>query len=195
MYYTYDNDSMAAFYAGWTFIAFALLLGAIRSNLLYILQMGTCFAFFLLRAIGEGSDSWGTKWHAAGILEAISGFFSLFIGISQILNNETCYRLCFPTCPMSPDNEIDMLPPYLMYPQAVAPITPVVTPPVVPVVEQPVVPVVPVVEQPVVPVVEQPVVPVVPVVEQPVVPVVEQPVVPVVPVAEEPVIAEPDQPL
>jgi hypothetical protein len=188
MYYTYDNDSMAAFYAGWTFIAFALLLGAIRSNLLYILQMATCFAFFLLRAIGEGSDSWGTKWHAAGILEAISGFLSLFIGISQILNNETCYRLCFPTCPMSPDNEIDMLPPHLMYPQTVAPVTPVVTTPVVPaVVEQPVVPVVPVVEQPVVPVV--------PVVEQPVVPVVEQPVVPVVPVVEEPVIAEPDQPL
>jgi hypothetical protein len=150
--------------------------------------MATCFAFFLLRAIGEGSDSWGTKWHAAGILEAISGFLSLFIGISQILNNETCYRLCFPTCPMSPDNEIDMLPPHLMYPQTVAPVTPVVTTPVVPaVVEQPVVPVVPVVEQPVVPVV--------PVVEQPVVPVVEQPVVPVVPVVEEPVIAEPDQPL
>ena len=139
--------------------------------------MATCFAFFLLRAIGEGSDSWGTKWHAAGILEAISGFISLFIGISQILNNETCYRLCFPTCPMSPDNEIDMLPPHLMYPQtAVAPVTPVVTAPVVPVVQQPAVPVVPVVEQPVVPVVEQPVVPVVPVVEQP-------------------VIAEPDNPL
>ncbi len=177
MYYTYDNDSMATFYAGWTFIAFALLLGAIRSNLLYILQICTCFAFFLLRAIGEGSDSWGTKWHAAGILEAISGFFSLFIGISQILNNETCYRLCFPTCPMSPDNEIDMLPPHLMHPQGI------------PVVQQPVVPVV---QQPVVPVVEQPVVPVV---EQPVVPVVEQPVVPVVPVVEQPVIAEPDQPL
>ena len=143
--------------------------------------MATCFAFFLLRAIGEGSNSWGTKWHAAGILEAISGFFSLFIGISQILNNETCYRLCFPTCPMSPDNEIDMLPPHLMYPQTVAaPVAPVVTTPVV--------------TTPVVPVVEQPVVPVVPVVEQPVA-VVEQPVVPVVPVVEQPVIAEPDQPL
>ena len=193
MYYTYDNDSMAAFYAGWTFIAFALLIGAIRSNLLYILQLATCFGFFLLRAIGEGQDSWATKWHAAGIFEAISGFFSLLIGISQILNNEICYRMCCPTCPMSPDNEIDMLPPHLMYPQgapvmstpAVPAVAPVVQQPVVPVVEQPVVPVVPVVEQPVVPVVpvvEQPVVPVVPVEE-----VVEQPVVPVVPVAEQPV--------
>ena len=24
--------------------------------------------------------------------------------------------MCFPTCPLSPDNEIDLLPPYLMYP-------------------------------------------------------------------------------
>ena len=135
MYYTYDNKSMAAFYAGWTFIAFALLLGSVRSNLLYILQVATCFAFFLLRAIGEGSNSLGTKRNAAGILQVISGFLSLLIGFSQILNNETCYRMCFPTCPMSPDNEIDMLPPYLMYnPAGIA-----TTVPVAPVVaEQPV---------------------------------------------------------
>ena len=135
MYYTYDIKSMAAFYAGWTFIAFALLLGSVRSNLLYILQIATCFAFFLLRAIGEGSNSLGTKRNAAGILQVISGFLSLLIGFSQILNNETCYRMCFPTCPMSPDNEIDMLPPYLMYnPAGIA-----TTVPVAPVVaEQPV---------------------------------------------------------
>jgi len=121
MYYTYDTKSMTAFYAGWTFIAFALLLGSVRSNILYILQLATCFAFFLLRAIGEGSGSLGTKRNAAGILQAISGFLSLLIGISQILNNETCYRMCFPTCPMSPDNEIDMLPPYLTYSPAGVP--------------------------------------------------------------------------
>ena len=133
MYYTYDNKSMAVFYAGWTFIAFALLLGSIRSNILYILQLATCFAFFLLRAVGEGSGSLGTKRHAAGILEAISGFFSLFVGISQILNNETCYRMCFPTCPMSPDNEIDMLPPHLINPYGPPPEVPVVAAqPVVP---------------------------------------------------------------
>jgi succinate-acetate transporter protein len=136
MYYTYDEGSMCAFYSGWVCIAFALLLGAARSNILYILQVLTCFAFFLLRAVGEGCGSLGTKWHAAGILEAISGFFSLLIGISQILNNETCYRMCFPTCPMTPDNEIDMRPPYLM-PNG-APVVPAVVPPVGPVVEQPV---------------------------------------------------------
>ena len=155
MYYTYDDNSMAAFYAGWCFIAFALIVGSVRSNVLYILQVLTLFAFFLLRAIGEGCGSRPTKWHAAGILEVISGFFSLFIGLSQIINNETCYRMCFPTCPMSPDNEIDMLPPYLMYP-GTQPVAPVVAPQ----------PVVPVAAQPVVPVAVQPEVPVVPVDQQ-----------------------------
>jgi succinate-acetate transporter protein len=162
MYYTYDDNSMAAFYAGWCFIAFALVIGSVRSNLLYILQVLTCFAFFLLRAIGEGCGSRPTKFHAAGILEVISGFFSLFVGISQILNNETCYRMCFPTCPMSPDNEIDMLPPYLMIPGSQPP---VMAPPV-----QPVEPVVPVLAQPPVVPAETPVIPV----DPPVVPVEQQ---------------------
>ena len=115
MYYTYDNTSMTAFYSGWTFISFGILLGSVRSNFLYICQVLTCFGFFLLRACGEGCGSLGTKWHAAGILEVISGFFSLSIGISQIINNETFFRMCCPTCPMSPDNEIDMLPQHLLY--------------------------------------------------------------------------------
>ena len=106
------------------------------------MQIATCFSFFLLRAVGEGCGSLGTKRHAAGILEAISGFFSLLVGFSQILNNETCFRMCCPTCPMSPDNEIDMLPPYMMYPNGTIPISgvPVAATPVLPVVQQPVVP-------------------------------------------------------
>ena len=168
MYYTYDDNSMCAFYSGWCFIAFALAIGSVRSNLLYILQVLTCFAFFLLRAIGEGCGSRPTKFHAAGILEVISGFFSLFVGISQILNNETCYRMCFPTCPMSPDNEIDMLPPYLMLPGAQPAVVP---PPVVPV--QVPEPVIPVNAQPPVAPVETPAVPV----EAPAVPT-EQPIPP-----------------
>ena len=42
-------------------------------------------------------------------------------------------RMCFPTCPMSPDNEIDMLPPHLMNPYGPPPEVPVVAAqPVVP---------------------------------------------------------------
>ena len=68
MYNTYDEKSLAAFYAGWTFISFGLLLGSVRSNLLYILQLICCFVYFLLRPIGEGSGSLGTKLHDAEIL-------------------------------------------------------------------------------------------------------------------------------
>ena len=114
MYYTYESGSMAAFYGGWTFIAFALLIGSVKSNLLYILQIATCFAFFLVRTIGEGFDAIGARRHGSGVLQAISGFISLYIGFTQIINNETSNRMILPTCPMSPSNEIDMLPPYHM---------------------------------------------------------------------------------
>ena len=71
----------------------------------------TAFVFFLLRAVGEGSGSLGTKRNAAGILQAISGFFSLLICFSQLLNNETFYSPVFPTCPMSTYNDIDIINP------------------------------------------------------------------------------------
>ena len=110
MLYNYTEDSICAFYSGWVPIAFALLLASIRTNCLYICQCVTAFVFFLLRAVGEGRGSLGTKRTAAGILQAISGFFSLLVCFSQILNNETFYNNLFPTCPIAPHNEIDYYP-------------------------------------------------------------------------------------
>lgn len=138
--YPLEPDSICCFYSGWVVICFALLLTSFRSNVLYVLQLATCLIFFLLRAIGEGSDSLPTKRNAAGILEVISGCFSLLVAFSQILNNETCFRYCFPSCPLSPDNEIDMYgPPMVEGPVVpVTPVAPVATP--VPVVETPVAP-------------------------------------------------------
>ena len=120
MLYNFTEDSVCAFYSGWVVISFAILLGSVRTNCLYIVQCLTAFAFFLLRAIGEGCGSLGTKRNAAGILQAISGFFSLLVCFSQILNNETFYRPCFPTCPTSPMNEIDM--PEIVVPPAAQPV-------------------------------------------------------------------------
>ncbi len=111
-------------------ISFGILLAAARTNLLYILQCITAFVFFLLRAVGEGCGSLGTKRNAAGIMQVISGFFSLLIWINQLLNNEVFHRPCFPTCPMYPYNEVDDIPP--MYPQVAQPI-PVAVQPVAPV--------------------------------------------------------------
>ena len=126
--YNYSENSICAFYSAWLVIVFGLCLSSARTNVLYILQCLTAFAFFLLRAVGEGMGSLGCKRNAAGILQAISGFFSLLICMSQILNNETFYRGVFPTCPLSQYNDIDD---YGMgYPPMVAPPTvPVAVPP------------------------------------------------------------------
>ena len=126
--YNYSENSICAFYSAWLVIVFGLCLASARTNVLYILQCLTAFAFFLLRAIGEGMGSLSCKRNAAGILQAISGFFSLLICMSQILNNETFYRGVFPTCPLSQYNDIDD---YGMgYPPMVAPPTvPVAVPP------------------------------------------------------------------
>ena len=88
MLYNFTQDSICAFYSGWVVISFALLIASVRTNLLFILQCLATFIFFLLRAIGEGCGSLGTKRNAAGILQAIAGFFSLLICFSQLLNNE-----------------------------------------------------------------------------------------------------------
>ena len=121
MLYNYSENSICAFYCGWVFISFALLLGSIRTNCLYICQCLSAFVFFLLRAVGEGRSSLGTKRNAAGILQAISGFFSLLVCFSQILNNETFYRPLFPTCPTAQNNEIDLMSP-VVPPAAAVPV-------------------------------------------------------------------------
>ena len=111
MLYNYTQNSLCCFYSAWVVLSFGILIASVKTNLLYILQCLATFVFFLLRAIGEGRGSLGTKRHAAGIFQAIAGFFSLLICFSQLLNNETFYRPVFPTCPMSPYNEIDIMNP------------------------------------------------------------------------------------
>ena len=108
-------------YSAWVVLSFGILMASVRTNLLFILQCLTAFGFFLLRAIGEGCGSLATKRNAAGILQAISGFFSLLICMSQLINNEGLHRPCFPTCPMSPYNEVDIAAPNMIPPGAVPP--------------------------------------------------------------------------
>ena len=92
MLYNYSENAICAFYSAMVVISFGILLASTRTNFLYILQCITAFVFFLLRAVGEGCGSLGTKRNAAGILQVISGFFSLLICISQLINNEALHR-------------------------------------------------------------------------------------------------------
>ena len=74
MLYNYTEVSLCAYYSIWVVISFAILFGSIRTNLLFLLQCLLTFGFFLLRAVGEGSESLGTKRNAAGILQVIADF-------------------------------------------------------------------------------------------------------------------------
>ena len=74
MLYNYTEVSLCAYYSTWVVISFAILFGSIRTNLLFLLQCLLTFGFFLLRAVGEGSESLGTKRNAAGILQVIADF-------------------------------------------------------------------------------------------------------------------------
>ncbi len=127
MLYNFGENSICAFYSACVVLSFGILMASVRTNLLFILQCLTAFAFFLLRAIGEAFGSLSTKRNAAGILQAISGFFSLLICVSQLIN-EGFNRPVFPTCPMSPYNEVDYFGPIM---PGAAPQVP--TPAVVPV--------------------------------------------------------------
>ena len=121
MLYNYTQNSLCCFYSAWFLLAFGLLVASVKTNLLFILQCLAATIFFLLRAIGEGRSSLGTKRHAAGILQAIAGFFSLLVCFSQLLNNETFHRPVFPTCPMTPYNEVDIMNPMNPSPVVAAP--------------------------------------------------------------------------
>ena len=107
MLYNFTENSLCAFYSGWVVLSFGLILASWKINYIYLAQCLTAFSFFLLRAIGEGIGSLGTKRNAAGILQAVSGFFSLVICFSQILNNETFKKGIIPTCPGEEKNGID----------------------------------------------------------------------------------------
>ena len=132
MLYNFTEDSICAFYSGWVVLSFGLVLASARTNELYVAQCLTAFAFFLLRAIGEGMGSLGTKRNAAGILQAISGFLSLIICFSQIVNNETFFRQCIPTYPIDFNNGIDDYYNQAYIPQIMPPAVPVTTAPLPP---------------------------------------------------------------
>ena len=109
MLYNYTEGSLCAFFAGWVVICFAILMASMKINVLFTLQCICLLMGMLMRCIGEGTMSLVAKRHASGILLVISGFFSLLVWVSQILNNETFYYQVFPCCPLSPFNEVDLM--------------------------------------------------------------------------------------
>ena len=112
MYYykdeIYDIGKNRQFYFGtWAGLTFPLAIGSFQTNVIYILQSVTGCAFFVVRCIGE-SKNWDVlNTKVSGILELITGFSSLYLCFSQVLNEH--YRCTIlPAFPLNPENEIDI---------------------------------------------------------------------------------------
>lgn len=103
----FNQECKKIFFGSWAGLSFPLLIGSIRTNVIYVLQNFSIFAFFIVRCIGEckGWDVLNTT--VSGILELVTGFSSLYLCFSQVINEH--YRCTIlPTFPLLKDNEIDI---------------------------------------------------------------------------------------
>ena len=95
------------FYGTWAGLSFPVLIGSFQTNVMYILQNLSVFGFFVVRCIGECKDIDILNKKVSGILELVTGFSSLYLCFSQVLN-EHFRRLILPAFPVKKDNEIDI---------------------------------------------------------------------------------------
>ena len=102
-----DDDIKPFFYGSWAVLSFPIFIGSIQSNLFFILQTFFAFAFFIVRCIGEYKNNNTLNELVSGILELVTGFISLYICVSQIINEALKFR-AIPTVPMNQENDIDI---------------------------------------------------------------------------------------
>ena len=105
--YDEHNDSRKIFYGTWAGLSFPLVIGSFQTNVVYLLQNITVFAFFIVRCIGECIHKETLNNTVSGILELITGFLSLYLCFSQVLNEHFRYTI-LPAFPIKKDNEIDI---------------------------------------------------------------------------------------
>ena len=111
---TSTNKDLSTFYGAWMIISIPITISSIRVNLLYIIQTLLTTAFFVLEVFGEGLDEKKAKENTAGIILAISGFFSLYIFLTQMVNQALNFPL-LPAIPIKPNNEVDITQDYRGY--------------------------------------------------------------------------------
>ena len=102
------SDYLKVFYASWAALSFPIFLGSIRTNIIYLVQNLTACGFFVVKCIGESRDIGVLREKVAGILELITGFASIYLCFSQIIN-EHFKKNILPTFKLKADNEIDIL--------------------------------------------------------------------------------------
>lgn len=107
--FTYDDNSLCAFYGAWMIITIPLVVASIKTNVMYVVQSGATFLFFFFMCVGEGVSKDGLRRITAGIFEVIAGFISLYLFASQLIN-EQLGRPLLTSIPLTDDNEIDIPP-------------------------------------------------------------------------------------
>jgi succinate-acetate transporter protein len=101
------KDCKKIFYGTWAGLSFPLVIGSLQTNAIYLLQNLSVFAFFIIRCIGECRDIIQLNKKVSGIMELVTGFLSLYLCFSQVLN-EHFRRVILPAFPLKKDNEIDL---------------------------------------------------------------------------------------
>jgi len=103
----FTPDCRKMFYGTWAGLTFPVLFGTVKTNVIYILQISTAVVFFIVRCIGECRDSDTLNTTVSGILELVTGFSSLYLCFSQVLN-EHFRRTILPAFAIEKENEIDI---------------------------------------------------------------------------------------
>ena len=94
------------FYGTWAGLSLPILIASLRTNVIYLLQNISVFGFFIVRCVGECKNWQKLNGLVSGILEMVTGFLSLYLCFSQILNEH--YRCnILPAFPIFKENEID----------------------------------------------------------------------------------------
>ena len=101
-----ENKCRQIFYGTWAGLSLPILIASLRTNVIYLLQNISVFGFFIVRCVGECKNWQKLNGLVSGILEMVTGFLSLYLCFSQILNEH--YRCnILPAFPIFKENEID----------------------------------------------------------------------------------------
>ena len=102
-----NNADMSAFYGAWMIISIPITISSIKINLFYILNTFLTTAFFVIEVIGEGFNEKKLRENTGGVILSIAGFISLYIYLTQIINESMKFPL-LPAIPIKPNNEVDI---------------------------------------------------------------------------------------
>ena len=101
------KDDLTTFYGAFMIISIPITISSIKINLFYILHTLLTTAFFVLETFGEGFNEKKVKNNTSGVILTISGFVSLYIFLTQIINEAVKFPM-LPAIPIKPGNEVDI---------------------------------------------------------------------------------------